>query len=298
METADVMILSMTGYGEAQCHDDGVSYVLELRSLNNRYFKAAIKLPDHLTVFESKVEKLLRTRLVRGTVTYVLRVRNTSADAAQDINAAALNRYLEQLNRVPTAGPVRIDLAAVLALPGVCQPPEIDEAQRQHQLQIIIQLTREAMDRLMEMRVAEGKALRDDLLVHCGRIREHLAAVARQAPQVLEDYHQKLVQRANELLNDAKLQLELDDVRREVALYAERCDINEEISRLSSHLDQFGHLCDRDEQAGRKLDFLAQEMLREANTIGSKANDATIAQHIVEIKGAIDRLKEQVQNVE
>jgi len=107
-----------------------------------------------------------------------------------------------------------------------------------------------------------------------------------------------LLQRANELIGDGRLQLELADIKREVALFAERCDINEEITRLSSHLDQFEKLCESDEQAGRKLDFLAQEMLREANTIASKANDAAVAHHIVEIKGAIDRLKEQVQNVE
>ena len=292
------MIRSMTGYGEAQCHDGEVSYVLEVRSLNNRYFKAAVKLPEYLSVFESEVEKMLRTRLARGSVTYTLRVRNTSAEAAQEINVAALKRYIEQLNQVATTGPVRIDLATVLALPGVCQPPEMDESRREREFAIVSKLTQEAVDRLIEMRSSEGKALRDDLLTQCGRIREHLSAVARQAPQVLEGYHHKLIQRANELLGNSKLQLELEDVRREVAVYAERCDVNEEISRLGSHLDQFARLCDSDDHAGRKLDFLAQEMLREANTIGSKANDAAIAHHVVEIKGSIDRLKEQVQNIE
>jgi len=298
METANLMIRSMTGYGEAQGQDGQTSYLLEIRSLNNRYFKAAIKLPDFLTLFESAVEKLVRSRLARGSVTYNLRVRNTSADAAQDINVAALQRYLDQLRQVTAAGPVQTDLATILTLPGVCQPPQIDEAQREHQLEIITKLTAEALDRLIEMRRAEGQALREDLLTQCGRIREHLAAVSTKAPRVLQDYHQRLLQRTNELLAESRLPLELDDVRREVALYAERCDINEEVSRLGSHLDQFARLCDRGERAGRKLDFLAQEMLREANTIGSKANDADIAHHAVEIKGAIDRLKEQVQNVE
>lgn len=292
------MIRSMTGYGEAQYHDEEVAYVLETRSVNNRYFKAAIKLPDFLSVFESTIEKLIRTRLARGSVTYNLRVRNTSADAAQDINVAAVKRYIEQLNEIGTTGPVQIDLATILSLPGVCQPPEIDEAQREHQLDIIRRLTEEALEKLLEMRRAEGQALRDDLVTHCDLIRDHLAAVAAKAPQVLQDYHQKLLQRTNELIGQSKLQLELDDLKREIAVYAERCDVNEEISRLGSHLDQFARLCDRGEQAGRKLDFLAQEMLREVNTIGSKANDAGIAHHVVEIKGAIDRLKEQVQNAE
>jgi uncharacterized protein (TIGR00255 family) len=292
------MILSMTGYGEAQCHVADVSYVLEVRSVNNRYFKSSIKLPEQMAVFEPAVEKQLRGLLARGSVTYTLRTRNTSADAAQEINVAALRRYLEQLEAVPTNGPVRIDLASVLALPGVCQPPEIDEARREAELAIITRITDEAVGRLIEMRRAEGQALREDLLTHCGVVREHLEAISQYAPDVRTEYHQRLLQRANELLNDVKLQLELDDVRREVAVYAERCDINEEIARLGSHLDQFAKLCDSREKAGRKLDFLAQEMLREANTIGSKANDSRIAHHVVEIKGAIDRLKEQVQNVE
>jgi len=292
------MILSMTGYGEVQHHDGEVAYLLELRSVNNRYFKAAVKLPEHLSLFESEVEKLLRSRLRRGSVTYNLRVRNTSATAAQEINVAALENYLAQLSRIRTTDQVRIDLATIVALPGVCQPPEIDEEERQRQWQIIGSMTREGMERLIEMRRAEGRSIRDDLLLHCGRIREHIAAVGEQAPQVLNDYHQRLRQRTNELLGESRLQLELDDLKREVALFAERCDVNEEVSRLGSHLDQFEQLCDRGEHAGRKLEFLAQEMLREANTIGSKANDATMAHYIVEIKGAIDRLKEQVQNVE
>ncbi len=292
------MILSMTGYGESQCHDDGIHYALEVRTVNNRYFKASIKLPDTLSILEPEVERLLRARLMRGSVTCTLRLRNTSAEAAQDVNVAALQRYVEQLGRVSVNGPVQIDLAAVLALPGVCQPPEIDETQRGHQAAVLGKLVNQALDRLIEMRRTEGLALRQDLLSHCRRIRENLAAVAELAPQVMKDYHQRLLQRANELLANSSLQLQLDDVRREVAIYAERCDVHEEIARLRCHLDQFEGFCDQSEHAGRKLDFLAQEMLREANTIGSKANDAMIAHHVVEIKSAIDRLKEQVQNVE
>lgn len=293
------MILSMTGYGEVQHSDDGVSYVLELRSLNNRYLKASIKLPDALSVFESEVEKLLRTRLSRGSVTYSLRVRDTRAEAAQEINVAAVESYVRQLGRLSVDGvPVQIDLAAILGLPGVCQPPALSEAERERQWNVLEQITAKALDHLIEMRQIEGKALRDDLVNQCGQIRKHLALIAERAPLVLAEYHQRLLDRTNELLREAKLQLQLDDLKREVAVYAERCDINEEISRLSSHLDQFERLCDSRELAGRKLDFLAQELLRETNTIGSKANDAVIAQYIVEIKGAIDRLKEQVQNVE
>jgi uncharacterized protein (TIGR00255 family) len=292
------MILSMTGYGDAHYSDAHVSYVMELRSLNNRYFKLSIKLPEHLAVFEPEIEKLLRTKLTRGSVTCSLRLRSTSADAAQKINVPAMQSYLAQLSEVSLSGQVHIDLGSILALPGVCEPPELDEAERERQWQIIERMTNQAMDRLIRMREVEGRTIRDDLVGQCRQIRSHLATIGERAPLVVREYHQRLLQRANELLSESRLQLQIDDVKREVALYAERCDINEEVSRLASHLDQFERLCDGREHAGRKLDFLAQEMLRETNTIGSKANDATIAHLIVEIKGTIDRLKEQVQNVE
>ena len=292
------MICSMTGHGEAQFHDGDVAYAVELRSLNNRYFKVSIKLPDHLGVFESDVEKLIRGRIVRGSVTCNWRVRDTSAAAAQDINQAALQRYVEQLQGINAEGPVRIDLASVLTLPGVCQPPEMNEAERERQGEIIRRLTGEALERLVEMRQVEGRALREDLRKHCDRIREHLEAVAKRSPEVMQEYHEKLLGRTNDLLRESKLELHLDDVKREVAIYADRCDINEEVARLRSHLDQVERLCDSREHTGRKLDFRAQEMLREANTIGSKSNDAGIAHHVVEVKSAIDRVKEQVQNVE
>lgn len=292
------MILSMTGYGDAQYAEDGVSYALEIRSLNNRYFKPTIKLPEHLQFLEAEVEKLLRMRLNRGSITYTLRVRDTSAEAAYEINTAALQTYLDRLAQVRHAGAVSVDLAAIVALPGVCQPPEMDERSREHQLSLVESLTATALERLLAMRAAEGRALCEDLLKHTAAMRTHLEAIRARSPVVVEDYQRRLTQRVNELLASQKIQLERQDLAREVALFAERCDISEEISRLTTHLDQFDRHCDGKEHAGRKLDFLAQEMLREANTIGSKANDAIIASHIVEIKALIDRLKEQVQNVE
>jgi len=148
------------------------------------------------------------------------------------------------------------------------------------------------------MREREGRALFDELMKHANVIASSLSEIQKRAPFVIEDYHKRLSTRVNQLLQKAELQLNQSDLLREVAVFAERADIAEEIQRLTSHLGAFEQACRNDEHAGRKLDFITQEMLREANTIASKANDATIAKHIVEIKGAIDRLKEQVQNVE
>jgi len=293
------MILSMTGFGGAERSEDGVSYCLEIRSLNNRYFKVSTKLPENLQFLEGEVERMLRTGLGRGSCTYTLRVRNDSATAGYDINQAALRKYVESICAAPLPEGVQatIDLAAVAALPGICQPPETDEQARERLLALVREMTGQALDGVLAMRRAEGEALRGDLLACCGALGEQLQAIAEQAPKVVLEYQRRLQVRVQNLLATAKLELEQDALMREVAIFADRCDIREEVTRMHSHLAQFTELCDSTEPAGRKLDFLAQEMLREANTIGSKSNDATIARHIVEIKASIDRLKEQVQNV-
>ncbi|MCK4660083.1 MAG: YicC family protein [Phycisphaerae bacterium] len=291
----------MTGYGDSQINVDGVSYSLEIRSVNNRYFKALIKLPEHLQFFESEAEKLLRARMGRGSVSCVLRVRNDTATEYK-INPGALQDYVNQICRVtlPETVHATLDLGSVAAMPGVCQAPIIDEEVRNKYWKVVCSLIEEALGKLVEMRRVEGAALCEDLLAHCARTREYLAGISERAPEIVQDYHQRLQTRVQMLLNEgeAKIELDQDALAREIAIYAERCDISEEITRLTSHLDQFCQLCHSRENTGRKLDFLAQEMLREANTIGSKSNDAQIARQVVEIKGLIDRLKEQVQNVE
>jgi uncharacterized protein (TIGR00255 family) len=294
------MIQSMTGYGAAHLTSGEVDYALEIRSLNSRYFKSSIKLPESVQFVEPDVDKLLRGRLQRGSVTYVLRMRTGGVTGAYAINRDVMLHYLAQMHdlTLPVGVSARVDLASLLAMPGVCQAPEQDEAAREEVWATVRGLTEEALDRLTEMRRVEGAALRDDLLAQCARIRELAAEVAERAPVVIEEYQQKLRERVAHLVRDAKIEVDKESLVREVAVYADRSDINEEVKRLASHLDQFTKLCDSPELAGRKLDFLTQELLREANTIGSKSNDAFIARRVVEIKGGIDRMKEQVQNVE
>jgi uncharacterized protein (TIGR00255 family) len=294
------MILSMTGYGSAEQADGGIAYALELRSLNNRYFKLSTKLPESLQFLEPEVEAMLRAKLGRGSVTYVLRIRNQSATAAYDINKAALANYVRSICQTTTPEGVQasVDLAALAALPGVCQPPQQDEAFQEQQRRIVRELTAEAVDQLLEMRRAEGRALAGDLRTHCQSVRGYLEVIAQRAPNVISDYQERLKARVQSLLAEARLELEADTLAREVAIFADRCDVSEEVARLRSHLDQFDQVCSANEHAGRKLDFLVQEMLREANTIGSKSNDAAIARAVIETKAAIDRLKEQIQNVE
>ncbi|MEE8170538.1 MAG: YicC/YloC family endoribonuclease [Phycisphaerae bacterium] len=293
------MILSMTGYGAATAVTDGVSYSVEIRSLNNRHFKATIKLPEGLQSLELEIDKRLRGKLTRGSITFSLRMRDTSSTAAYDVNIAAIRSYVEQLSAVqPAEGRTTIDLASLLDLPGVCDVPQLTDDDRRRRAAVIERVAAEAVSELLVMRRREGAAMLTHLQAECDAIRRQADAVRVRAPVVLEEYLQRLQTRVNRLLSQAQLDLDKDTLAREVAIYADRCDINEELTRLNAHLDQFLELCASEEASGRRLDFLAQELLREANTMGSKSNDVEISQRVVEIKAAIERIKELVQNVE
>ncbi len=292
------MICSMTGYGDAELTTQGVTYSVEIRSVNNRYFKASIKLPDPLAYLEPDIERLMRDRLGRGSVTYALRLKSLTGIEAYEINVGALERYVRQLQSLAALGAqIRIELGSTLSLPGVSQPPRLDDEQKRQQWDVVRQLSVQVLDKVVAMRATEGRALRGDLLAHCQAVLDHLEEARLRAPDVIREYHQRLTQRVAELTGTAGLSLEADALAREVALYAERSDINEEVARLASHVQQFRELCDSNELAGRKLEFLSQEMLREANTISSKSNDVRIARAVIEIKAGIDRLKEQTANV-
>jgi len=300
------MILSMTGFGDATSTRDGVTYHLEVRSLNNRYFKLNSKLPDRAAFLEAHLDARLRRELVRGSVYLSLAMRNMSAEAAYEVNETALASYLAHLRAMASAGgkelPLTVDLATAILLPGVAQPRQDDPEHQERLQQTMNNLLDEALGKLRKMRLAEGEALRADLLGQLDRVAGQLEIIAARAPVVVTEYQQRLADRVSQLLAGQQLELEADALAREVALFADRSDINEEIARLRSHLDQFrASLSDSPDdeavQVGRRLDFVAQELLREANTIASKSNDATISRASVEIKSAIDRIKEQVQNV-
>jgi uncharacterized protein (TIGR00255 family) len=296
------LIRSMTGYGEASMEEGGISYFLEIRSLNSKYFKAVIRLPEEFQGLEAEIETQLRHRLTRGSVFLTARCTDVSEDAAYDINAKALSRYIEKIQQTPQvqAGDLKIDLAALLSLPGVLQPPANEEQRLERARKAYLKLLERACDGLMSMRAKEGKVVLADLLSNRDVMAERLKLVRERAPLTVLEFEKRLRAKIDQLMAEAGLKLEPVEIVREVAIAAERTDINEEISRLSGHIDQFSELISKEggQPVGRTLDFVAQEMLREANTIASKCNDSEIARAIVEVKGAIDRIKEQVQNVE
>ncbi len=292
------MLRSMTGFGSAAGQVEGVSYVVEIRSVNNRYLKLSCKLPDFLAAAESDIEALVRHRVQRGTLTVSVQMKLPEDRAAGRINTTVLKSYIDQLRTLDVGNPMcRVDLATLVALPGVCEPPSFEglvDSTREGLLALVAQ----AVEALAAMRRKEGDNTKADLLGNCDEIEKHLAAIAEVSPQVVVDYHERLATRVAELTRAGKVKIDEDLRAREVALFADRCDIAEEMTRLRAHVGQFRQTGDSPEPAGRKLDFIAQEMLREANTIASKANNAEIGRHVVDIKTAIDRIKEQVQNVE
>lgn len=297
------MIQSMTGHGEATLVLPQASYAVELRSLNNRFFKAAIRLPDALLYLEPQVESLLRHAIGRGSIFCQLKLVSSEADSGMEINQAALRGFLRQVDQVAgEAGLERVgctvDMAMLLTLPGVCQPRIATDQDREAQWSLVEGLLQQAIERLIVSRKREGQLIRSDLLAHCEAIDAQMELVRERAPSVVDDYRKRLAARITQLMEGSGATLRDEDLTREVAIFAERCDIHEEIQRLAIHVREVRELCDSAELAGRKLDFLAQELLREANTIASKANDAVLARAAVEIKARIDRIKEQVQNVE
>ena len=257
------MIVSMTGFGDATAESDGTHYSLEIRSLNNRFFKPVIKLPDTISGLEPELESMLREALGRGSITYILKMRLDSADAAYHINTQALKSYLAQLQEVKGLDlHVQIDLAGLMQLPGVCQEPrdETDEIARHGP--IVRELSKKAIAKLDAMRHREGEALFTDLMKHVTLIASNLKEIQARAPFVIEDYHKRLSQRVNQLMAKAELQVNQHDLIREVAVFAERADIAEEIQRLTSHLDAFEQSCRTGEHAGRKLDFIVRFLSR------------------------------------
>lgn len=290
----------MTGFGEITAEVDGVVYSVEIRTVNNRHLKAYVRLPEKAAFLNDQIEKMIRNELSRGTVNYSLRTHNVSSAADVEIDKDTVKGYVDSLKDIAaqTGLQEKIDLAVLLTLPGAVQEimPSDEEAEKLKT--VILDLTRQALDKLKQMRVQEGTDLANDLLANCGVLKEKTDQVQSYSVDTVEMYHEKLKKRVDELLSNAKLEIDSDLLAREVAIFAERSDISEEITRLNSHLKQFENACKGNENAGRRLDFISQEMLRETNTIGSKALNASISNLVIDMKCVIDRIKEQVQNVE
>ena len=294
------MINSMTGYGEAQGEVDGISYAVEIKTVNNRYFKTVIKLPELASFLEEDIDKLLRKNISRGTINYTLRLKDVSAGALFEIDEHALKAVVEKLSRAGLSSGINgaIDIGNLLSLPGIIQPALPDDKRAEQIKKLVLDISQKALDKLKNMRAIEGGYLEADIKKCCTIIAEDLERIRGRSDIIIQEYAEKLKKRVNELLAHAELKIDEEILAREVAIFADRSDISEEVARLDSHLQQFAQCCNGNDQVGRRLDFISQEMLREANTIASKASDTDTTRYVVDIKCQIDRIKEQVQNVE
>jgi uncharacterized protein (TIGR00255 family) len=292
----------MTGYGEARHLSDSLQVSVELRALNNRYLKVSLRAPEPYHLLEPEFEKVIRRVVRRGTLQVHLRCERASAPQDFRIDPTALRSYLSQVRAIvdesglSAAGDML--LAQVLTLPGVV-PEAGNLSFRLHDDWAVMEgVLHEALTRLQTMRQEEGKAMAQELLLHRDAIGQHLARIRERIPQVASAFRDRLFERVRQILSELDVKLDRNDLIKEVSIFAERSDIAEEVVRLSSHLDQFQDMVHEKESAGRKLEFLTQEMFREANTIGSKASDVAISREVVEIKSILEKIRELVQNVE
>jgi uncharacterized protein (TIGR00255 family) len=290
----------MTGYGEARYQSDALHVAVELRGLNNRYLKLSIRAPEPYNLLEPEVEKVVRRTVRRGTVQVQLRVRRQYRPQDYRLNLVAVQSYLDQLRGLQKelGLSAELPLAQVLALPGVVAEPDADELGPGADWEVIEKVLEEALARFQAMRQEEGRAMGQELLQLRDQIGRELETIRARAAGVVTAYRDKLHERVRNLLAELDVEIDRSELIKEVSIFAERSDIAEEIVRLASHLGQFQDILKEPESPGRKLEFLTQEMFREANTIGSKANDVTIAKHVVEIKGAIEKVRELIQNIE
>jgi uncharacterized protein (TIGR00255 family) len=292
----------MTGYGEARYQSDALSLAIELRALNNRYLKVSVRAAEPYNLLEPEFEKVIRRVVRRGTVQVHLRCERQFAPQDFRVNATALRSYLGQLRGL--CAELNLEargealLPPLLALPGVVPEPGGIAFDLAEEWPVLERVLGEALGRLQAMRKEEGRAMAQEFLQHRDFIAGELAQIRQRAPGVAAAFRDRLHDRVRNLLAELDVQIDRSDLIREVSVFAERSDIAEEVMRLASHLDQFQEIMNEPESPGRKLEFLTQEMFREANTIGSKASDVDISRHVVEIKGTLEKIRELVQNVE
>jgi len=289
----------MTGYGEAEETGATLSVVVEVRAVNNRYLKINYRLSDWIGGDETRVEKIVRQYIKRGTVQVQVRIADSENQTSFRFNTEILNAYREQLQDFHRQHPMdgNVALESLLNLPGVVEEtinPNIKEEVGPLAEQAIVA----ALKSLNAMRAVEGQAMGHDMLENIDAIKAQLTRIENRIPQVTTDYTTRLQERVTKLLEPYDTNVQPGDIAREVALFAERSDIAEEVVRLPSHLDQFCETMKAPEGIGRRLEFVSQEMFRETNTIGSKANDPEISKYVIEIKAAIERIREMVQNLE
>ena len=291
------MIKSMTGYGKSNMSKNLREYQVEIKSVNHRYLDVSIKMPRSLSYLEEEIKKAISAKVTRGKVDVFITFNNNSLEGRDiKINTEIARMYIQELrNLAETEGIVAdIPVTEISKLPDVLtiQNNQDDETIKNE----LLEVTNKAIENLVGMRKIEGEKIAQDLLARIQDIEEKVKKISALSTGLIDEYVVKLNTRIKELLQDQ----EIDEARlaQEVVIYADKCSIEEEVTRLNSHIYQFRELLQSDEAVGKKIDFMIQEMNRETNTIGSKANNLEITNDVINMKTQIENIREQVQNIE
>ena len=292
------MIRSMTGFGRGNSEKDGKSFTIEIKSVNHRYFETNIRMPRVLTSFEDKIRKIIGEKVKRGKLdVFVTQGNYDKEDVEACLNEKLVQSYINCFKTLKDKYNLygEISVETIAKLPEVITLKQKEENVTETFEQIELSLTK-ALDALLFMREREGKKLLEDVIIKCDLINGLVGRVKERSPFVVSEYKVKLTQRLNAL--NKEVEFDENRVAMEIAIFADKVGIDEEIVRLNSHIEQMKETLIIDEPIGRKLDFIIQEMNRETNTIASKANDLEILNTVINMKSEIEKIREQIQNIE
>lgn len=292
------MLKSMTGFGRAQKEIDGYVITVEIKSVNHRYFEFSSRVPRQYGFLDEKLKSYINGKVSRGKIECYVTIEALNTDTADVVvNHTLATAYVNALKEIAETYELKDDFGAstISRFPEVLVVKKSDEDEEKL-WGYVQEVCSEAIDKFVAMREVEGSKMKDDIYSRGQFILDCVSYIEERSPQTVKEYNDKLVERVHELLGDVSL--DESRILQEVAIYADKVAVAEETVRLRSHIEQLNAFISSDEPVGRKMDFLVQEINREANTIGSKANDVDIARKVVDIKAEVEKIREQIQNIE
>ncbi len=292
------MIRSMTGFGRAQDTVDGITVTVEIKSVNHRYFDFSCRVPRNYGFLEEKFKSFVQSRVTRGKIEcYVQLEAQEVEECIVKVNHSLAKGYIDALNEIGEIYGLEndINVSAVARNHDIFSVHKSD-AEEEVIWRAVSTVATAAIDSFVAMREREGEKLKADILSRCELILEKVSFIEKRSPQTVTEYNAKLLERMKNVLND--VQIDEQRLLTEAAIYADKIAVAEETVRLRSHIDQMYEFMNSEVAIGRKMDFLVQEFNREANTIGSKAQDVEIARSVIDIKAEVEKIREQVQNIE
>ncbi|HEH7130941.1 TPA: YicC family protein [Clostridioides difficile] len=293
------MAISMTGFGRGEYKDDNYYFLVECKTINHKYSDINIRLPRKISFLEDKVRNLVKNYVKRGRVDLYIKFDLLGKeDVNLNFDEGLASQYIDILKEIKN----KFDIIDDISVMNVAKFPDIVKIEEKEEDEDLLwsmlnQAVEDALIKLREMRSEEGKKLAEDIAMRCDLLKNHIEEIEKYSSSVVEDYREKLNLRISELLDDPSI-IDENRLAQEVAIYADKSSITEEIVRFKSHIGQFKNTIFKDDSIGRKIDFLIQEMNRETNTIGSKSSDINITNLVVEVKSELEKIREQIQNIE